>query len=177
MFSTRRNTTQISKILPVSAFGAVLCFGLTIGEAHADNACGALPGTYLVTVSNSDGSFASRQVVTLTEDGNVIISDSGQGGETGVFNPFTTGQGTWECQSHYPPIQADAITLDFSLPGSVSGPQQIGRADYQITFSLASKTISGTLDLRFFPLTGNPLVSPLPAPASTYTFTGVRVTS
>lgn len=177
MFCARRNTTQITRILPVSAFGAILCFGLTIGEARADNACGALPGTYLVTVSNSDGSFASRQVVTLTEDGNVIVSNSGQGGETGVFNPFTSEQGTWECQSHYPPIQAHAITLDFSLPGSVSGPQQIGRGDYQITFSLTSKTISGTIDLRFFPLTGNPLVSPLPAPASTYTFTGVRVTS
>jgi hypothetical protein len=57
----------------------------------------------------------------------------------------------------------------------VPGGQSIGRIDYEITFHVVSKTISGTIDLRFFPLTGNPLITPLPAPNASFTFTGVRV--
>jgi hypothetical protein len=162
-------------ILPT--FGLILGHGMAISAAHADNACGALPGTYLLTVLNSSGSFSSRQLLTLTQDSNVIVDDSAQGGVTGEFNPFTTAQGTWACESRSAPIQADATTLDFTLPGSVAGGQSIGRTDYEITFHAVSNTISGTIDLRFFPLTGNPLATPLPAPSSTYSFTGVRVTN
>jgi hypothetical protein len=57
----------------------------------------------------------------------------------------------------------------------VPGGQSIGRIDYEITFHVVSKTISGTIDLRFFPLTGNPLITPLPAPNASFTFTGVCV--
>ena len=87
----------------------------------------------------------------------LIVDDSAEGGVPGVFNPFTTAQGTWECESRSSPIQADATALFFSLPGSVSGGQTIGRIDYEITSHAVSKSISGTIDLRFFPLTGNPL--------------------
>jgi hypothetical protein len=122
----------------VSALGTVLCCGMAVGEARADDACAPLSATYLLTVLNSDGSFASRQV-TLTGDRNVIVDDSAQGGVTGAFNPFTTAQGTWECEARSTPIQADATTLDFSLPGSVSGGQTIGRTDYEIAFHAVSK--------------------------------------
>ena len=177
MQSTKLITSGSRGKFSAAVFGMALCSALTIGKAQADDRCGPLSATYLLTVLNSDGSFASRQVFTLTEDGNVIVDDSGQGGVTGVFNPFTTAQGTWECGSRSSPTQANATTLDFSLPGSVAGGQTIGRDDYNITFHAVSKTISGTIELRFFPLSGNPLVSPLPAPNSTFTFTGVRVTN
>jgi hypothetical protein len=110
---------------PTAVVGMALCCALTAGEAQADEQCGPPPATYFLTVLNSDGSFASRQVFTLTEDGNVVVGDSAQGGVTGAFNPFTTAQGTWECGSRSSPTQANATTLDFSLPGSVSG-----RADH-----------------------------------------------
>jgi hypothetical protein len=64
-----------------------------------------------------------------------------------------------------------------AFPDRYQGEQTIGRDDYKITFHAVSKTISGAIELRFFPLSGNPLVSPLPAPNSTFTFTGVRVTN
>jgi hypothetical protein len=177
MFSLRPDISGIKRKFPVSALGMALCCGMAIGGAHADSTCGVLSATYLLTVLNSDGSFAARQLITLTEDRNVIVDDSAEGGVPGVFNPFTTAQGTWECESRSSPIQADATALFFSLPGSVSGGQTIGRIDYEITLHAVSKSISGTIDLRFFPLTGNPLATPVPAPNASFTFTGVRVTN
>jgi hypothetical protein len=177
VFSLKPDISGIKRKFHVSALGMALCCGMVIGEAHADSTCGLLSATYLLTALNSDGSFAARQLLTLTEDRNVIVDDSAQGGVTNVFNPFTTAQGTWECESRSSPIQADATALFFSLPGSVSGGQTIGRIDYEITLHAVSKSISGTIDLRFFPLTGNPLATPLPAPNATFTFTGVRVTN
>ena len=177
MFSLKSDPAGIRRIFPVSALGMALGCGMAIGEAHADSTCGVLSATYLLTALNSDGSFAARQLITLTEDRNVIVNDSAEGGVPGVFNPFTTAQGTWECESRSSPIQADATALFFSLPGSVSGGQTIGRIDYEITLHAVSKSISGTIDLRFFPLTGNPLATPMPAPNASFTFTGVRVTN
>jgi len=177
MFSLKPDISGIKGKFHVSTLGMALCCGMAIGEAHADSSCGLLSATYLLTALNSDGSFAARQLLTLTQDRNVIVDDSAEGGVTGVFNPFTTAHGTWECGSRSSPIQADATALFFSLPGSVSGGQTIGRIDYEITLHAVSKSISGTIDLRFFPLTGNPLATPLPAPSATFTFTGVRVTN
>ena len=176
---SKKNDSGIPGIKTVAGpvFAMALCSALAIGEAHADDACGPFSGTYLITVLNSDGSFASRQLLTLTQDGNVVVDDSAQGGVTGVFNPFSTAQGTWQCESGFSPIRADATALDFTFPGSVPGGQNIGRTDYEITFHIVSKTISGTSDLRFFPLNGNPLMTPLPSPNASFTFTGVRVKS
>ena len=84
------------------------------------------------------------------------------GGLTGAFNPFTSEQGSWNCERS--PLRspvATATVLDFSLPGSVAGSQTIARGDYQISFAPGPQTISGSIALRFFPLTGNPLAKPL----------------
>jgi len=177
MLLFKRPIAGLRKLTATAGIGAALCLGLPISDAHALDGCIVLPGTYLLTVDNSDGTFASRQFLTLTVEGNAIVDDSAEGGVTGVFNPFTTGKGVWECTSSFPKITADVTTLDFSLPGSVAGPQSIGRDDYELTLSVPSNTVSGAIQLRFFPLSGNPLVTPLPPPASTYTFTGVRVTN
>jgi len=94
MFSLRPDISGIKRKFPVSALGMALCCGMAIGGAHADSTCGVLSATYLLTALNSDGSFAARQLITLTEDRNVIVNDSAEGGVPGVFNPFTTAQGT-----------------------------------------------------------------------------------
>lgn len=163
------------------AFAGLVLAALTSGVAPAQipawiDGCQPVVGAYLVTVTDSTGNFASRQVLTLSEDGNAFVVNSNQGGLTGAFNPFTSEQGSWNCERS--PLRspvATATVLDFSLPGSVAGAQTIARGDYQISFAPLPQTISGSIALRFFPLTGNPLAKPLPPPASTFTFTGFLI--
>jgi hypothetical protein len=154
MWIGRPSTHHLKRQFLFASFGIALWCGMAISDAHADQACGGLPGTYLLTVLNSHGVFTNLRILTLTQDGNAIVGSSHQGGVTDSFNPFTTAQGTWVCESSSAPIQADVTTLDFRLPGSVSGEQYIGRNDYQITFHATSQTIAGTRELRLFPLRG-----------------------
>ncbi|QHG20712.1 hypothetical protein [Nostoc sp. ATCC 53789] len=110
-------------------------------------------GTYLTTIKDVNGKFASRALITLTEEGNLITSDSNQGGISGQFDPFTTSQGTWACDGK------KAITgraLNFSL--SNKGGSGIARNDYRATFNPITQTVEGTIELRLFNnLQGNPL--------------------
>lgn len=58
---------------------------------------------YLSTITNDDGSFQSRSLITFNKDGTLIISDSKQqGGDS--FSPFGLQQGYWK---------QDGDTLEF----------------------------------------------------------------
>ncbi|MEH2242250.1 hypothetical protein [Nostoc sp.] len=128
-------------------------------------------GTYLTTIKNSKGKFASRGLITLTKEGNFIVGDSDQGGVSGVFNPFTTGQGTWACTGRK---EITARAIDFSL--SNQGGTGIARADYSATFDPTTQTVQGTISLHFFPLQSNPLEGSGTNGGTTF-FTGKLVTA
>jgi hypothetical protein len=172
MFSPKQSVAGFGKMLVSSAFAALLVVG-SAGTVQA-NGCGQFHGSWLVTVTNSDGSFGSRQVLTLSADHTAFIIDSNQGGVTGPggYNSYTSEQGSWSCTGS----SATATLINFTLPGPFPGPQQIARIDYTISAS-APQTISGPLTLRYYALTDNP-VEPVP-PSSTstynYTFTAILI--
>lgn len=136
------------------------------------------PGTYIQTISDSTGKFASRALLTLTTDGNILVTDSNQGGVyqgKNQFNPFSTAHGSWKCNNG----NITATTLNFNLSGSLplaSNPLGIGGQNYNIRFNQSTQTLQGTIQLRFFDLnatvqeaTGSKGV-PL-----TFTFTAQRI--
>ncbi|MDO9104339.1 MAG: hypothetical protein Q7U57_05190 [Methylovulum sp.] len=152
-------------ILPTVPFNAA--------AADTGNACRALiSGTYLATISNPDGSFASRAVLTFNSDGNLSSADSNQGGMAGGFNAFTTSLGSWHCEDRR---TLHGTVINFSLPGVASAEGGIARSDYQASFNVRKQTIQGTIDVRFFGLTDDPYQVDLPAPAISVTFEGGRV--
>ena len=135
-------------------------------------------GTYLTTISDSTGQFASRAIITLTIDGNIVVTDSNQGGVyqgENQFNPFTTSQGSWKCNNG----KVIATTLDFNLSGPLplaSNPLAIAGQRYRISFNQSTQTLQGTIELRFFDL--NATVQEATGSAGvplTFTFTGQRV--
>jgi len=140
-------------------------------EAEQSRCRGIVPGTYLTTILNADRTFASRGLITLTRDGNFIVSDSSQGGLAGVFNSFTTGQGSWVCTGER---SITARVLDFSI--SNQGGTGIARIDYIARFNPNTNTIQGSITLSFFGLQDNPL-SGNGISGGTTTFTGQRVTA
>ncbi len=138
-------------------------------------------GTYLTTISDSTGQFASRSLITLTTDGNILVTDSNQGGVyqgNNQFNPFTTSHGSWKCNKNG---ELTATTLNFNLSGPLplaSHPLGIAGNNYSIRFNQNTQTLQGTIDLRFFDL--NATVQEVTGSSGTpltYTLTGQRVTA
>jgi hypothetical protein len=128
-------------------------------------------GSYLITIFNANNSIRSRGVITLDRDGNFFVNDSRQGGVTNVFNPFTSGQGAWKCNGQTG-VSARSITLAF-LPGS-AGSRSIGRADYQASFNPKTQTVQGTITLRLFDISANPLLD-YALPVGPFKFSGNQI--
>jgi hypothetical protein len=119
--------------------------------------------SYVTTVKDSSGGFASREVIALHADHTMSVIDSGQGGP--AFS-FSSQLGSWKLGT----TGLVARTIDFDFPSA-----GIARADYTITFSPDGKTISGTITLTTFPLQGDPLDGGGTV-VGTFTFTGALIT-
>jgi len=102
--------------------------------------------SYLITVKDTGGNFASRGVITLHTDRTMSVIDSGQGGPAFFFS---SQLGSWRQDGKGGLV---AKTVDFNFPPSPG----IARLDYTITFNQDGNA-TGTIALTTFPLIGNPL--------------------
>jgi len=132
---------------------AVLCLGVAAPAAYAGEpdlvACRALAGTYVTAITDREGVFASRGLLTFMTDGVFLDTDSAQGGVPGVFEPFTTVQGAWRCAGAASGrLEVIATGLNFVLPGN-ERPHAFGRTDYRIAVDAATGRLSGSVELRF----------------------------
>lgn len=57
---------------------AALAFLPATASAQDDACLSELAGTYLVTITKSDGAFASRAIIALDDNGNLLITDSNE---------------------------------------------------------------------------------------------------
>lgn len=111
--------------------------------------CQAMVGTYVTTVTDVEGVFASRGLLSLSSDGILLMSDSGQSGMPGIYEPFTSAQGAWKCLgAEGDTIKAKALGLNFFLPGP-GRPAGFGRTNYQLTVDTKSGQVAGTAELSF----------------------------
>ncbi len=145
-----KDRVYVMSVVAVALFlaGSFLHAPVTIAD---DPDCSDLvTGTYLTTITNADGSFASRSTLTFHGDGNVSIIDSAQGGVAATFDPFTDSQGTWQCTGD----QTFVVTaLNFTF-GNVVG---LARLDFTATVDQETQGLEGTIELRFFELHDDPL--------------------
>ncbi len=131
------------------------CFFLTAGpragaaQQAAPEPCGGVIGTYVVSITDIEGVFASRQIVSFLPGGIYLVRDSGaQRRFPGVFEPFPIGQGVWKCAAGGPDgIGIDAMVLAFTRP-QAERRRGFARADYKVSFDPAAETISARITLR-----------------------------
>jgi hypothetical protein len=128
-------------------------------DAAAD--AGSQGASYVITVKDSTGDFASRGVITLHADYTISVIDSGQGGPTFLFS---SQLGSWKSNGKGG-VVARTIDFDFSPTADVA------RLDYTISFKQGGNQVIGTITLRTFPLQGNPLDGGGTV-VGTFTFTG-----
>ncbi|HCF26150.1 MAG TPA: hypothetical protein DEV81_02750 [Cyanobacteria bacterium UBA11049] len=131
-----------------------------------------ITGTYLATITRFNPDATFRGVITLTQDGNIFVTNSVQSGIANLFNPYSDSQGAWKCISNG---EISATTLNFSYPGA-NGPGQIVRAEYRIIVNPQTQMLQGIITSRFFDLEANPLGTDAQV-VNTYTFTAQRVTA
>ena len=142
--------------------------------------CRLLPGTYVTTITDIEGVFASRGIVTFAPGGGLLVTDSRQGGQTGVYDPFSAGQGAWSCgPGEAGGIAFSAISLNFTTPPGSAG-SNFGRVDYQGTLDTTDGAISGTISLRFSEAGDLEAANPISDPGAvleTFSFEGRRLTA
>jgi hypothetical protein len=132
----------------VGIFGLLAALG-SIALLHAQSNGGqGFSGSYIITVRDSAGNFASRGVITLHKDQTMSVIDSGLGGPTFFF---TSQLGSWKPDGKGGVV---ARTIDFDLPPS----PDVARLDHTISFAQDRRHVTGTITLTTFPLeSGNPL--------------------
>ena len=146
--------------------GAVWVALLHTSKATANDDIPGDGASYLLTVTDSSGTFVARNVMTLHADHTMAMVDSDSGGPTAHF---TEESGSWR-----PDSQAGAVgrTLDFNVPQSLGS---IARLDFKITFQHGGRQIAGTFTVAIFPLQGDPFGTE-GTDLNTFKFTGVLIT-
>jgi membrane-bound inhibitor of C-type lysozyme len=111
--------------------------------------CRALAGSYVVTVTDVEGVFSSRGLLSFTADGVFLMTDSAQAGLPGVYDPFDSAQGAWRCLgAEGDKLRARALGINFVQPGEGRGTV-FGRVDYDIDLDTRSGALSGRAGLSF----------------------------
>ena len=163
-----------------AGLAALVLLALGSANAWAETSlrgCTEFVGTYLVDNLDDDGSVDSRSLIVLAADGTFLFVDSNQAGVEGSFNPFTDAAGRWSCRLEDSGKVAEAVVLDFTLPGSEGDAQFVARLDYDdVTVDSDTGAIAGQATLRFFPLDADPLDAPANT-APPVTFQGQRITT
>jgi hypothetical protein len=115
-------------------------FGVNMAGADGGGPC---YGTYLVDQGESVG------IWTLTKDGTMSVTDSAE-----VFIGFSHEQGAW-INTGDRQARATFINLTFNPNGSL--PAGYARIDATLAFEEGCDSLSGTLDLRVYGSSGDPL--------------------
>lgn len=138
---------MLGKLTPGPLLAAAVAVFASAQAFAEPVACRLLPGTYLTTITDIEGVFASRGLVTFLPGGSFIVNDSRQGGQADVYEPFSTGQGAWSCKSGEDenPVFS-ALSLTFTTPHGSAG-SRIGRVNYEGTIDTSSGEITGHLSL------------------------------
>ncbi len=162
----------------LAAFGAGMLSPPVNAETLTPESCKDVAGTYLTTVTDIEDVFMSRGLITFTSDGNFLVNDSGQGGLPGVFEPFSSGQGTWKCVEKLSDgLKVEAVALTFTMPSANRRPA-IGRVDYTASVNPASNKITGKIALKFSSEGDLEMSDPVNAPGAVFeefSFDGERV--
>jgi hypothetical protein len=116
-------------------------------DLHPDD-CHRAVGTYVATVTDVQGVFSSRALLTFTPGGVFLMTDSGQSPAAGTRTLFQPIQGAWKCvAAEGERLRLTATGLGFALPQD-GRLRNFARADYRGTIDKASGSLSGTLEWR-----------------------------
>jgi len=125
-------------------------------------------GSYLTTIKDGGGYFASRSLITLHGDHTMLAVDSE---EQGPSNYFSSQLGGWKSAGNHRIL---GRVIDFQYPLSSNGPGMV-RADYVMNLAPGRRYVSGTITVTVFPLQNGSPFGDDGTPIGTFTFEGERI--
>ena len=133
------------KVILVAGLASILLIivGLAGANLAAAQGAAACDGTYLVEVGQSEALWS------FSKDGIFQATDSAE-----IFLGFSHQQGAWR---HAGANQAKATWLDFSFNPTASTPAGYARIDADLFFDNGCDTLTGTLGLRLYGPSDDPL--------------------
>lgn len=145
----RRTSTRFLAAAPLAVACLIPAQSTAADTGH--DACQGLAGTYVTTVTDIEGVFSSRGLLTLGADGVFLMSDSAQAGLPGVYDPFGSAQGSWRCLGvEGTRLRFSAVGLNFVLPGD-GRAAVFGRVEYRGSLDTQNGVLSATTSLSFSP--------------------------
>jgi hypothetical protein len=148
--SSQRERKTMKRLILWIALGIVgllaAAGSVALTRAQEGGERGLTAGSYVTTIKDSSGDFASRGVITLHADQTMSVTDSNQGGPSYFFS---SQLGAWKADGHGGIV---AKSIDFNYPPS----PDVARLDYAMSFSPDHRQVQGTVTLMIFPLEGNP---------------------
>ena len=156
---------------------ALSCSGALSASAADEelSACFDAVGTFLTTNLGADGVVVGRSLISITNGGHFLLTDSNEGGGQD-FASFSDGRGAWRCES-----DADgkahilATVLDFTHKTEAYPDQTIARLDYDATYDAESATLRADVSLYFVPIDANPMDAAMLGDPIPNKITGIRV--
>jgi hypothetical protein len=137
--------------------------------ANDDNPGFGHGASYLTTVTDSNGSFRTRSVITLHADSMMAVVDADSGGPTYFF---TSEFGSWRPDGKGGAV-GRTIDFDFFVGHPVYPNGDVARIDYTISFQ--HDGIVGTHTVTIFSLQENPFGGG-GINVGTFNFTGQLIT-
>jgi hypothetical protein len=125
--------------------------------------------SYLTTVTDSNGKFRTRTVITLHADHTMSVVDADSGGPNFFF---TSELGSWRSDGRGGAV-GRTIDFDFYVGHPVFPNGDVGRVDYTISFQ--NNGIVGTHTVTIFSLQENPFDGG-GINVGTFNFTGQLIT-
>lgn len=182
-----RHDKKMGQVAGILALTAALALGSSMAAAEKGSSpaeaaipsCDGLVGTYMTTITDREGVFSSRGLMSFASGGVLIMSDSAQGGVPGVWDPFSSSQGAWRCLgTNDGELRVGAVGLNFVLPGDGRRPS-MARVDYQASLDTGTGELSGKATLRLSDAMDLEGADPMANPGKLmdeFEFEGTRVT-
>lgn len=141
--------------------------------------CAEAVGTYMTRRVNegvSGPESVGRSLLSLTNGGHAMFTDSAQGGVEG-YQPFSDAKGGWRClNTDAGKYHFEALVFDFTFPTETEPNPKIARVDILATFNPANGAVTGSASVAFAPLNiDDPMDRNAFEVVTGYNFTGSRV--
>jgi hypothetical protein len=126
---------------------------LVVAAAWVGNPGLGYGASYLNTVTDSNGNFVTRHVITLHADHTMSVVDADSGGPNYFFTPEL---GSWEPDGKGG-VVGRTVDFDYYVGHPMYPNGDVARIDYTISFQGNGSQIVGTHTVTIFPLQDNPL--------------------
>ncbi|MCF3932136.1 hypothetical protein L1787_01745 [Acuticoccus sp. M5D2P5] len=168
----------LSTVTTTITIAAIAGAATPVAAQNVPDACMPIVGTFLYLRPRAPDAIepqVGRILLSLTDSGQAMMTDSAQGGVSERYQPFSEARGGWTCRVEGGDLHLDAVLLDFTFPTVEMPVQKLARVDITGVYDRDEATMKGDTLVSFFPLDADPLNGEAGENPMRYRFTGFKI--